>query len=244
MLYSERKTVLITGAARRIGRSLAVRFARQGYNVCIHYNTSEEQALAVRQEVVEQGVSAELYQADIRSDEQVAAMLRRVGEDFGSVDVLVSNAAIYPTRRSLEEIPPNFVEDLFSVNCLAHYRLVREWLPVAPDNAHAVLFTSLGAHETWKGRLPYNVSKAAAAQLVRSLSRELAPRIAVNAVAPGSIEFHDDPATEPLIPIHKIPMARQGTPDDIFAAVYFFATCPTFITGQEILVDGGYHYSR
>ena len=162
------KTVIITGAARRIGRGLALRFAQAGYNLALHYNTSEQQAHSLLAELQHFPITSALYKADLRNDNEVQQMFMDIQRDFTSADILVSNAAVYPFRKSLDEISSDFIGDIFSTNCLAHYRCVKGFTSIAAGG-NIVLFASLGAHETWKGRLPYNVSKVAALQLSPTL---------------------------------------------------------------------------
>ncbi|MER3328335.1 MAG: SDR family oxidoreductase, partial [Candidatus Kapaibacterium sp.] len=159
--------------------------------------------------------------------------------------VLVNNAGVFPERTKLSDIEESLIDDTFAVNLKGEFFTSQYFSQLAKSNSRIINIASLGAYEIWRGRIPYHISKAALVHMTRALAVELAPKISVNSVSPGAIEVIDDPATDSsLISVEKIPMKRYGTPNDIFDAVYFFATTNSYITGQNLTVDGGYHYSR
>lgn len=237
--------VFITGAGRRIGKTLAINFAKKGWDVAINYNTSEKAALETAVICKSYGVRANIYKADVsQKDEMIKAMDKAIVE-LGLPDVLVNNAGVFPERTKLEDIDESLIDDTFSVNLKGEFFTSQYFSQLAKPNSRIINIASLGAFEIWKGRLPYHISKSALVHMTRALAIELAPNISVNSVSPGAIQVIDDPAIDSsLISIEKIPMKRYGTPDDIFDAVYFFATTNSYITGQNITVDGGYHYAR
>ncbi len=243
-----RPAVFITGAARRIGRALALGFADRGWNVALHYGSSEERARATLQEVESRGVRAAIYQADVRDREGIRAALFAASEDFGALDVLVNNAGIYPPRRPVVDVTEELWREVLETNLYGEFFAAQAYaetvLAVEGRTGRIVNFSSLGAFQIWKDRVPYNVSKAAVLQLTLALARSLAPRITVNSVAPGAIEIPDDPAAGALVGRERIPMARYGTTDDLFRAVWFFAAEATYITGQTLLVDGGLNIAQ
>ncbi len=237
--------VFITGAGRRIGKTLAINFAQKGWDVAINYNSSEIAALETAEICKSYGVSAKIYKADVSKKDEIIEAIDKSIIELGLPDVLVNNAGIFPERTKVADIDESLIDDTFGINLKGEFFTSQYFSQLAKPNSRIINIASLGAFEIWKGRLPYHISKAALIQMTRALSVELAPNISVNSVSPGAIEVIDDPATDSsLISIEKIPMKRYGTPEDIFDAVYFFATTNSYITGQNLTVDGGYHYSR
>lgn len=239
--------VLITGSGKRIGKGLAIEFSRKGWDVVIHYNLSEESALETKRYIEKNfGVKVYAFSSDLRDISGSLNSLEKVFNEVGVPNVLVNNAAIFPDRRNLDEIDEEIWDITLTINLKAYLFVAKAFAKYAPEGARIINIGSLGGIETWKGRIPYNISKAGVIQLTKSLAKELAPKISVNCVNPGTIFIPYEPnqIDSPIIPIEKIPMQRYGTILDIFDAVYFFATCSNFITGQVINVDGGYHLDR
>lgn len=240
-------TVLITGSGRRIGRGLAIEFARKGWNVIINYNKSKDSAFQTK-EYIEKfwGVSVFVFQCDLSKTNQIAPTFQTVFQEYAVPDILINNAAIFPTKKELSLLDEEIWNDTIAINLTAYLFVSKIFSKFAKDGARIINIGSLGGIETWKGRIPYNLSKAGVIQLTKSLAKELAPKITVNCVNPGTIHIPDEPNNidSSLISKSKIPMQRYGTIQDVFDAVYFFATCTNFITGQAISVDGGYHLDR
>lgn len=237
--------VFITGAGRRIGKSLAINFAKKGWDVAINYNSSESLALETADICRAHGVQANVYKADVSNKAEIIKAIDKSIEELGLPDVLVNNAGVFPERTKIAEIEESLIDSTFGINLKGEFFTSQYFSQLAKPNSRIINIASLGAFEVWKGRLPYHVSKSALIQMTRALAIELAPNISVNSVSPGAIEVVDDPANDSsLISVDKIPMKRYGTPQDIFDAVYFFATTTNYITAQNITVDGGYHYSR
>lgn len=237
--------VFITGAGRRIGKSLAINFAKKGWDVAINYNSSESLALETADICRAHGVQANVYKADVSNKTEIIKAIDKSIEELGLPDVLVNNAGVFPERTKIAEIEESLIDSTFGINLKGEFFTSQYFSQLAKPNSRIINIASLGAFEVWKGRLPYHVSKSALIQMTRALAIELAPNISVNSVSPGAIEVVDDPANDSsLISVDKIPMKRYGTPQDIFDAVYFFATTTNYITAQNITVDGGYHYSR
>ncbi len=239
-------TVFITGAGRRIGRALALGFAERGWSIAIHYGESREGAEQTAGEVREKGAEAFVVQADVRDRAGIRDAIFSARDRFGRLDALVNNAGIYPPPRSIadtdedlwrEVIETNLYGEFFAAQAAAEAMLAQE--PVGGISGRIVNFSSLGAFQIWKDRIPYNVSKAAVVQLTRALARSVAPSIMVNSVAPGAIHIPDDPAKGSMIQEYRIPMRRYGTTDDIFTAVWFLAAEASYMTGQTLIVDGG-----
>jgi 3-oxoacyl-[acyl-carrier protein] reductase/pteridine reductase len=237
--------VFITGAGRRIGRGLAINFAKNGWDVSINYNSSESEAIKTRDICRQYGVKANIYKADVSNKEEVMSCLDDIVRTMGVPNVLVNNAGVYPERTALKDISEELIDSTFAINLKGEFFTSQYFSQLAQPNSRIINIASLGALEVWKGRIPYHISKSALVHLTRALSLELAPNISVNCVCPGAIEVpNEQENAAPLLSVDKIPMKRYGTPEDIFDAVYFFATCTSYITGQTIIVDGGYHNSR
>lgn len=240
-------TVLITGSGRRIGRALALRFAERGWRIALHYGSSGERARDTLRQVEELGAEALLLQADVRQRDEVRRMVSQAYEKFGSIDVLVNNAGIYPPAVPVAEVSEDLWRSVMETNVYGEFfaaQAVGERMLEMGTEGRIVNFSSLGAYQIWKDRVAYNVSKAAVVGLTRALARALAPKITVNSVAPGAIELPDDPSPGGLLPADRIPMRRYGTTDDIFRAVWFFAVEATYITGQTLIVDGGLNIAQ
>ena len=240
-------TIFITGAGRRIGRGLALRFAKRNWNVAVHYGRSEEAAQQTLRDVESVGAKGLLVQADVRNRTEIRNAIAEAAQHFGGIDVLVNNAAIYPPPRPIADVTEELWRGVLETNLFSEFlaaQAAAEIMQQQPINGRGeqgriINFASLGAYQIWRDRIPYNVAKAAVLQLTRALARALAPTIPVNAVAPGTIEIPEDPAPGTLISANRIPARRYGTIDDIFNAVWFFANDSSYITGQTLLIDGG-----
>lgn len=238
--------VFITGGARRIGRGLALSFAERGYDVGFTYHTSGSEAENTAQDIRSMGRKCELAQCDVRDVAALTTALQQMAIVLGVPDVVVSNAGIYPPRRTVSELTVDDLQQTFSVNTaplLTIARAYRSMLEGTERTGRLIAMSSLGAVEIWKDRIDYHTSKAALVTLVKALARGLAPQISVNTVAPGSIVFPEEPneADAGAASTTRIPMGRQGTAADVFDAVWFFASSSPYITGQYVAVDGGYH---
>jgi NAD(P)-dependent dehydrogenase (short-subunit alcohol dehydrogenase family) len=243
------KVVFITGSGRRIGRALALRFAAEGWRVAVHYGGSAERAAETLSQVRALGVDAISVQADVRRREEIRRAIFAARDHFGGIDVLVNNAGIYPPATPLPEVDEemwrtvletNLYGEFFAAQGAAEVMMSR---PGDGEKGRIVNISSLGAFQIWRDRVPYNVSKGGVVQLTRALARTLAPHISVNSVAPGAIEIPDDPSGR-MLGAERIPMRRYGSTDDIFNAVWFFASSATYVTGQTLLVDGGLNIAQ
>lgn len=242
--------VFITGGARRIGRRLAECFAAKGWTVGVTYNASMEDKESLDKQFKLENVQSAFSRCDVSNEVQLLASLEELSVALGTPDVIVSNAGIFPDAKPIADTTPQDVLDAIAVNTLPLLTIAR-WLHAqtiadVPNVRRLIAITSLGAVELWKDRLPYNVSKSALQTMAFSLARSLAPHIAVNTVAPGAIVIPDEPSeSDTAVTVaDRIPMKRYGTADDVFDAVHYFATCSSYITGQLIMVDGGYHRVR
>lgn len=234
-------TVFITGAGKRLGRHFALGFARHGWDVAVHYHSSEETAYRTVEEIRAMGRNAVAVRADVRSSEEVYSAIDEATGAVGAPRVLVANSGIFPAPAALHEINDAMWGEALSVNLLGGFHAAQAFAALTPHDGRIIVIGSLGGLQIWRQRIPYNVSKTAAIQLTKTLARELAPEISVNCVCPGAVMVADEPseADNSLLPTARIPMKRHATPEDVFDAVYFFATASRYITGQVLAVDGG-----
>jgi len=234
------KVVLVTGAAKRLGRAIAFAAAENGADVAITYRNSAAEARGVIREVARHGVEGLAVRCDITDEMNVREMVKEVAAGLGGIDVLVNNAANYETVE-FEKITVRQWDAIFATNTRGPFLVSREALPhLRKRQGRIVNMGSLGGLRPWATHAHYCSSKAAVHMLTKVMAKALAPEIAVNAVAPGMIELGEKAAAAFMKRMAKqTPMRRNGTVGDIAAAVMFFATAPSFITGQIMAVDGG-----
>ena len=225
-------TVLVTGAAKRIGRAIALRLHRQGMRVLIHYSTSEAEA----RRTAEECGNAPVYRANLESVTEIRAMFHEIGR----LDGLVNNAARF-TKFDVMSIEEADWDYIHSVNLKAVFFCCQSAARMMQPTGRIVNISSLGGIRPGADHAHYCASKAGVIMLTKALAKALAPNITVNSVAPGVIPFSDKEAADPRVAsmIRRTPMGRAGHADEIAEAVLFFLTAPDFITGQVMAVDGG-----
>jgi NAD(P)-dependent dehydrogenase (short-subunit alcohol dehydrogenase family) len=230
-----KKMVLVTGAAKRIGRGIALRLFKEGYRVAIHYSTSEKEARATAAECGD----APLFRADLEKVDEIRRMFGEVGDRVGTLYGLVNNAARF-SRRNVLEITEADWDFILAVNLKATFFCCQQaaLLMKKSGAGRIVNISSLGGIRPWADHAHYCSSKAGVIMLTRALSKALAPEISVNSVAPGVIlSSEQEPHVEDLIA--ATPAARMGTVDEVAEAVLYFLNASNFITGQVMAVDGG-----
>jgi NAD(P)-dependent dehydrogenase (short-subunit alcohol dehydrogenase family) len=234
------KTVLVTGAAKRLGRAIALAAAEAGANVAITYRTSAREAESLVAELAKHGGEALVLRCDVTDERSVSEMVKEAASELGGIDVLVNNAAIYETV-AFEKITVLQWDTLFATNTRGPFLVSRAALPYLKKRKGRIInMGSLGGLRPWPTHAHYCSSKAALHMLTKVMAKALAPEIAVNAVAPGMIDLGEKAAAAFMKKMAKqTPMRRNGTAADIAAAVMFFAAAPHFITGQIMVVDGG-----
>ena len=234
------KTVLVTGAAKRLGRAIALSAGQNGANVAITYRESAREARAVVEELAQRDINALAVRCDVTDEKSVREMVREVAGELGGIDVLVNNAANYETVK-FDQLTVAQWDAMFASNTRGPFLVSREALPhLRKRRGRIVNMGSLGGLRPWATHAHYCSSKAAVHMLTKVMAKALAPEIAVNAVAPGMIELGEKSAAAFMKKMAKqTPMRRNGTAEDIAVAVMFFAAAPHFITGQVLTVDGG-----
>jgi NAD(P)-dependent dehydrogenase (short-subunit alcohol dehydrogenase family) len=232
------KIALVTGAAKRIGRTLALTLAGAGADVAITYRGSKAEAISTVEALEKLGVRAMAVECDVRSPESVGAAVAAVLEQFGRLDILVNNAGVFETA-ALQSISLAQWDNMFETNTRGPFLVAQAAYPhLHKSRGRIINIGSLGGLHPWATHGHYCTSKAALHMLTQTMAKAWAPEISVNCVAPGMIVNGEvDPAYEHFA--QKTPMQRNGTPDDVAEAVLFFARGPHFITGQVLAVDGG-----
>ncbi len=241
----EGRVVVVTGGAKRIGRAIALRLAREGACVAIHYHQSEAEARAALAECRAECENAAIFRANLEKVTDILRLFDEIFAKFGRIDGLVNNAARFTTIPALQVTESDW-DFIHSVNLKATFFCSQQAAKrmLAGQGGRIVNLSSLGGIRPWSKNAHYCASKAGVIMMTRALAKAFAPKVTVNSVAPGVIEF-GGPAVTSKIDAHtarliaKTPAGRAGSADEIADAVLFFLTTNTFITGQVIAVDGG-----
>ncbi len=233
----EGRVALVTGAARRIGRSIALKLAAEGADVVVNYRSSKTDAEQVIAEITSGGRRALVWQADVSRRDEVLGMLAAVERDFGRLDILVNNAGIFFPAK-FEQLTEDQWDTILDTNLKSQFLCARAAAPLLKRTGRGriINLSSLGGLLAWPLYTHYCVSKAGVIMLTRCLARALAPEITVNSVAPGTISFPGEPPDEDYV--RRAPLRKTGTAEDIAGTVAFLAQSD-FITGQVFVVDGG-----
>jgi pteridine reductase len=236
------KTVLITGAARRVGAAIARRLHGAGANLILHYRSSEAEAADLAHELARaRAGSARTLQADLLDIHQLSSLIDATVGLFGRLDVLVNNAStFYPTP--VGTITITQWDDLIGTNVRAPLFLGQAAAPALRQTAGLILnIVDIHGLRPLKDHPVYSTAKAALVMLTKSLARELAPEVRVNGIAPGPVMWPESPldsaAKEKIIA--QTLLKRPGSADDVARAALFFASEAPYITGQILAVDGG-----
>lgn len=235
------KIALVTGAARRVGKAIALALAARGAHVIITYNRSASEAQQTQQEIEAHGVHGLALQGDITRSHDVSALVHQVIERFGRVDILVNNASNY-YKTPFDSLTEAQWDDLIDTNLKGTFLMAKrvgdEMLKAG--SGKIINLADWAGFRPYQDYLPYCVAKAGVIALTKALAKTLAPTIQVNAIAPGPVmlpEDFDDSLREAVI--RATPLKRMGSPQDIAQTVVFLVEGSDFITGATIMVDGG-----
>ena len=239
------KVVLVTGGAKRVGAAICRRLHAAGANIMLHYRASAGEARLLQAELNHQRKeSVALIQADLLDLGKLPSLIDQTVQIFGRLDALVNNAATF-YQTPVGEISNEDWESLIGADLRAPLFIAQAAAPALKKTQGAIVnITDIHAERPLKNYVLYSVAKAGLVGLTRSLARELAPEVRVNAVAPGPILWPDDETFDELSRqriISHTPLRREGTPEDIAKAVYFLLVEATYVTGETINVDGGRH---
>ena len=232
------KSVLVTGAAKRIGRTIALAMAQAGADVAITYLGSQADAEDTVRSLAAFDVEALAIRCDLRDQESIQQAVAALIQDFGQLDLLVNNAGVFASE-ALELISSAQWDEMFASNTRAPFLVAQAAYPyLRATRGRIINIGSLGGIHPWATHAHYCTSKAALHMLSQTMAKAWAPEISVNCIAPGMIVQGEVGAAYEHF-AHKTPMQRNGTADDVATAALFFATGPHFITGQLLAVDGG-----
>lgn len=236
---SHARLALVTGGARRLGRAIALELARQGYAVALHHHHSKPEAEQTAEEIRALGAEVTLFSADLTDADQVRSLFAGVARLPNPLHVLVNSAAVMP-RGNLLTISAEEWDATLALNLRAPLLAAQLAAPLMRLGGLIINMTDVGAQRAWTGFPAYVVSKAGLEALTRLLARSLAPNIRVNAIAPGLILPSGQLAEADWQRlVDRVPLRRTGSPEEIAKTVAFLLH-NEYITGQTIVVDGGY----
>jgi len=236
----EGRVALVTGAGTRVGRAIALALGKAGMRVAVHYARSEKGAREVADEIIGGGSEARTLPGDLTDPATPPRLVEHTVKVFGGLDVLVNSAAVM-LRTPVGEVLVEDWDAMFALNLRAPFFLAQAAARAMTDGGCIVNIADLAAFEAWKGYIPHAITKAGIVQMTRGLAHALAPRIRVNAVAPGAVLLPEG-ATQAEADrlISTTPLGRLGTAEDVAQAVMYLI-CADFVTGETLIVDGGRH---
>jgi pteridine reductase len=229
---------LVTGAAKRIGRAVAVRLASDGADVVIHYHRSKSDADDTVTEIASLGRECFAVQADLGSVAQIKRLFQQTTEQFGRLDILINSAANFLPAH-LDDTTEKMWDTALDTNLKAPFFCAQAAGPLLKQSRGVIInFADIGGILPWPGYIPHCASKAGVIMLTKCLAKALAPEVRVNAIAPGTITMSGDPTEWEAEFIRRAPLHRTGTPDDVADAVSYLVHAK-FMTGQVLILDGG-----
>ncbi|UWZ82148.1 SDR family NAD(P)-dependent oxidoreductase [Occallatibacter riparius] len=233
------KSALVTGGAKRIGRAIALALAGAGADVTITFRGSGDEAVETVDAIEQLGRRGFALECNVRSQQSVRHAVASTVAEHGRLDILVNNAAIFESA-DLDQITLEQWDAIFETNTRGPFLFAREAIPhLRATRGRIINMGSLGGLHPWADHGHYCSSKAAVHMLTKCMAKAFGPEVAVNAVAPGWIDMDAEPTEQTRRMVTKTPLRRTGTPQDIAAAVLYFASSASFITGQIMPVDGG-----
>src|SRR3954467_13459903 len=235
------KVALITGAAKRVGRAIALKLAAEGFDIAFTYNGSGSEAADLEKQIQKLHRQVLCIQADFTNPRLASEkVFDTFTKTFTRLDALINNASIYQPS-SLQQATDEQIHNLFAIHFHPPFLLARRFEPLLRQSkAHIVSMVDLLAEKPWPEYLAYSASKAPLGSLTRGLAKTLAPDVTVNGIAPGVVEWPQDyPQSEREKYLKRVPLSRAGMPDDVANLVHFLVTDGSYITGQIIPLDGG-----
>lgn len=238
----EGKVALITGAARRVGASVARTLHSHGMNLVLHYRSSEEEAHLLQRELNDiRENSVILIQSDLLHTQKLTTMVKTAIQGWGRLDVLINNASSFYST-PIGEATEEHWDDLIGSNLKAPFFLSQAAAKALAESRGIIInITDIHAERPLKNYNIYSIAKAGLVMLTKALARDLGPEIRVNAIAPGAIMWPEkdiDELTKHRI-ISRTALKKQGSPDDLSRAILFLICDAPYISGEIIKVDGG-----
>lgn len=233
------RVALVTGAAKRLGRTVALRLAREGADVAVHYGKSAAEARELVNEIQKLGRRAAAFSAELTDVAAIQKLIDSAAEHFGHLDILVNSAANF-LQTEFGQTTERTWDASLDTNLKAPFFCSQAAAPYLAKSGHGVIinFADIGGLLGWREFLPHSLSKAGIILMTRILAKELAPAIRVNALAPGTITMPGDPPEWQADFVRQAPLRRTGRPEEIADAVLYLITAE-FITGQTLVLDGG-----
>src|SRR3984957_13352424 len=233
------RVALVTGAGKRLGRTVALRLANEGADVAVHYGKSEAEAREVVEEIEKIGRQAAAFPAELRDVQAIQKLVQSVASRFARLDILLNCAANFLETKFGETNEATWDASL-NTNLKAPFFCAQAAAPHLAKSGRGVIinFADIGGLLGWTEFLPHSISKAGVIMLTRILAKELGPAVRVNAIAPGTITMPGDPPEWQQDFIRRAPLKRTGRPEEIADAVMYLITAE-FVTGQVLVVDGG-----
>jgi pteridine reductase len=236
------KTVLVTGAAKRVGREIALGLARRGANIVVHYRTSGRDARRLVAEIKAVGVDALAVKADQSNAQQVRAAVTTAVRHFGTVECLIASAAVY-RRTPFATLTEDDWDSQIDANLKGPFLWsleVGRHMQQKKVAGKMILFADWAAMRPYRHYLPYLVSKAGIICLTKALAKELAPGVQVNAIAPGPVLLPPEFTEKEKRAVRDATLVKRiGSPQDIVNAVVYLLEGGDFVTGHTLVVDGG-----
>lgn len=236
-----RGVALVTGGGRRVGRAIVLEIARAGYDVAIHHRESTDEAGRTAEEVVAAGRRAALIQADLAEDGAPQAVVDQTVAQLGGLNALVNNASVYESGR-LGNMTPAMWREHLDTNLIVPAMLAQAaWPHLRKDPpGHVVNICDIAGDRPWASYMAYCASKSGLINLTKALAKAMVPDVFVNGISPGVVLLPDDCDEQTRqLALSRVPLAREGKPEDVAALVRFFLEKNTYILGQVIAVDGG-----
>ena len=232
---------LVTGAGRRVGQAIALALGARGMRVAVHYHSSSAGAADTARAISERGGSARPFQADLRRVDACETLVGAVARELGGMDVLVNSAAVM-VRTPFGDVDTDQWDDMFALNLRAPFFCAQAAAAAMGGRGGAIVnIADLAGLEVWPAYIPHGISKAGVIHMTRALARALAPRIRVNAVAPGAVLLPDDWTADDAERLTRTtPLRRIGSPEDVSQAVLYLLEAD-YVTGETLIVDGGRH---
>ena len=236
-----RRLALVTGAGHRVGRAIALGLAGRGYDIAVHYNASDAPARETAAAIRQTGADVDLFRADLTVADVPPQLIADVDARMGRIDLLVNSAAVM-MRTPLDSVTVADWDAMFALNLRAPFFLSVAAAAAMGDRGGVIInIADLAAFETWPAYVPHGITKAGVVQMTRALARVLAPKVRVNAVAPGAVLLPDGWTDEDAASLaNTTPLQRIGSPDDVVHAVLYLLDAE-YVTGETIIVDGGRH---
>jgi pteridine reductase len=233
------RVALVTGAAKRLGRHVALRLAQEGVDVAVHYGKSAAEANDLVREIERLGLRSAAFRAELANIAEINQLVADAVAFFGRMDILINSAANFIETKFPETTEATWDASL-DTNLKAPFFCCQVAAPHLARSGHGVIinFADVGGLLGWREFVPHSISKAGIVMMTRVLAKELAPNIRVNAIAPGTITMPGDPPGWEALYIRQAPMRRSGRPEELADAVMYLIRAE-FVTGHVLVLDGG-----